>query len=337
MNIRKAKLEELEIIEGIYARARSYMKETGNPNQWQDKYPLTEWVVRDIENGDLYVCEEDGELLGVFYFSVEPDPDYVVIEDGAWRNEAAHGIIHRVASSGTRKGVFPFILNYCKGIIGNIRMDTHAENKVMQHVLEKQGFVHCGTVYVRGDSPRMAYHFIENNHKEKGDKKVKKTLIVVDMQKDFVDGALGSKEAVAIVENVKAKVAAYRANGDEVIFTRDTHQADYLSTNEGKYLPVEHCIQGSDGWQIIPELEVEDALVIDKPTFGYLGWKEFAFEEVELIGLCTDICVVSNALIIKAQFPEIKVSVDSACCAGVTPESHQAALATMKMCQVEIV
>ena len=161
MDIRKARPEELEKIEAIYARARSYMKETGNPNQWQDKYPLTEWVVRDIENGDLYVCEEDGELLGVFYFSMEPDPDYVVIENGAWRNEAAHGIIHRVASSGTRKGVFPFILNHCKEIIGNIRMDTHAENKVMQHVLEKQGFVHCGTVYVRGDSPRMAYHFIK--------------------------------------------------------------------------------------------------------------------------------------------------------------------------------
>ena len=119
------------------------------------------WVVRDIENGDLYVCEEEGELLGVFYFSLEADPDYVVIENGAWRNDAPHGIIHRVASSGTRKGVFPFILDYCKGIVGNIRMDTHAENKVMQHVLEKQGFVHCGTVYVRGDSPRMAYHYVE--------------------------------------------------------------------------------------------------------------------------------------------------------------------------------
>lgn len=165
---------------------------------------------------------------------------------------------------------------------------------------------------------------------------MKKTLIVVDMQKDFVDGALGSKEAVAIVENVKAKIAEYRKNGDEVIFTRDTHQADYMSTNEGKYLPVEHCIEGTEGWEIIPELDVEDALVINKPTFGYLNWKDYELEEVELIGLCTDICVVSNALIIKAQFPEIKVSVDASCCAGVTPESHGAALTTMKMCQVEV-
>lgn len=165
---------------------------------------------------------------------------------------------------------------------------------------------------------------------------MKKTLIVVDMQKDFVDGALGSKEAVAIVENVKAKIAAYRAKGDEVIFTRDTHQADYMGTNEGKYLPVEHCIEGSEGWQIIPQLDVQDALVINKPTFGYLNWKDYDLQEVELIGLCTDICVVSNALIIKAQFPEIKVSVDAGCCAGVTPESHQAALTTMKMCQVEV-
>lgn len=166
---------------------------------------------------------------------------------------------------------------------------------------------------------------------------MKKTLIVVDMQKDFVDGALGSKEAVAIVENVKAKIAEYRKNGDEVIFTRDTHQADYMSTNEGKYLPVEHCIEGTEGWKIIPELEVMDAVVINKPTFGYLNWKDYPLEEVELIGLCTDICVVSNALIIKAQFPEIKVSVDASCCAGVTPESHAAALTTMKMCQVEVV
>ncbi len=166
---------------------------------------------------------------------------------------------------------------------------------------------------------------------------MKKTLIVVDMQKDFVDGALGSKEAVAIVDNVKAKIAEYRKNGDEVIFTRDTHQKDYMSTNEGKYLPVEHCIEGTEGWEIIPELEVADAVVINKPTFGYLNWKDYNFEEVELIGLCTDICVVSNALIIKAQFPEIKVSVDASCCAGVTPESHNAALTTMKMCQVEVI
>ena len=165
---------------------------------------------------------------------------------------------------------------------------------------------------------------------------MKKTLIVVDMQKDFVDGALGSKEAVAIVENVKAKIGEYRKNGDEVIFTRDTHQADYMSTNEGKYLPVEHCIEGTEGWEIIPELDVQGAKVINKPTFGYLNWKDYDFEEVELIGLCTDICVVSNALIIKAQFPEIKVSVDASCCAGVTPESHEAALTTMKMCQVEV-
>uniref|UniRef100_UPI004055D755 cysteine hydrolase family protein n=1 Tax=Acetatifactor sp. TaxID=1872090 RepID=UPI004055D755 len=166
---------------------------------------------------------------------------------------------------------------------------------------------------------------------------MKKTLIVVDMQKDFVDGALGTKEAVAIVENVKKKIAKYQANGDEIIFTRDTHQADYLSTNEGKHLPVEHCIEGTDGWQIYEGLEVEGAVYVNKPTFGYLNWKEYNLEEVELIGLCTDICVVSNALIIKAMYPEIKVSVDASCCAGVTPESHEAALTTMRMCQVEVI
>ena len=165
---------------------------------------------------------------------------------------------------------------------------------------------------------------------------MKKTLIVVDMQKDFIDGALGTKEAVSIVENVKNKITEYRKNGDEIIFTRDTHQADYLNTNEGKHLPVVHCVEGPDGWQIPEELQVQDAVYINKPTFGYLNWKDYDLEEVELIGLCTDICVVSNALLIKAQYPEITVKVDASCCAGVTPESHEAALLTMKMCQVEV-
>lgn len=166
---------------------------------------------------------------------------------------------------------------------------------------------------------------------------MKKTLIVVDMQNDFIDGALGSAEAVAIVDNVRKKIEEYRAKGDEIIFTRDTHQQDYLNTNEGRYLPVEHCIEGTKGWEIREGLAAEGAVIINKANFGYPDWKQFDFEEVELVGLCTDICVVSNALIIKAQFPEIKVSVDAACCAGVTVESHKAALLTMKMCQVEIV
>lgn len=165
---------------------------------------------------------------------------------------------------------------------------------------------------------------------------MKKTLIVVDMQNDFINGVLGTKEAEAIVPNVKKKIEEYQANGDEIIFTRDTHQTDYMNTNEGKYLPVEHCIEGTDGWQIADGLEVTDAIIINKPTFGYLDWSKYQFEEIELIGLCTDICVVSNALILKAMFPEIKVSVDASCCAGVTPDSHNAALTTMKMCQVEV-
>jgi len=166
---------------------------------------------------------------------------------------------------------------------------------------------------------------------------MKKTLIVVDMQKDFIDGSLGTKEAVAIVDNVKKKIKEYQENGDEIIFTRDTHQIDYLNTNEGKHLPVEHCIEGTEGWKIEAELEVPGAIYIDKPTFGYLKWNEYNLEEVELVGLCTDICVVSNALIIKALYPEIKVTVDSSCCAGVTPASHAAALMTMKMCQIEVI
>lgn len=165
---------------------------------------------------------------------------------------------------------------------------------------------------------------------------MKKTLIVVDMQNDFIHGALGTEEAAAIVENVKKKIAKYQEAGEEIIFTRDTHQNNYLDTNEGKYLPVPHCIEGTKGWQIPDDIAVEGAVYLNKPSFGYLDWKQYHLEEVELVGLCTDICVVSNALIIKALYPEIKVSVDASCCAGVTPESHQAALTTMKMCQVEV-
>lgn len=166
---------------------------------------------------------------------------------------------------------------------------------------------------------------------------MKKTLIVIDMQNDFIDMALGTKEAVAIVPNVKAKIAEYLKNGDEIIFTRDTHSDNYLETPEGKKLPVPHCIQGTKGWEIADGLYAEGAKIIDKPTFGYRDWQNENLEDVEIIGLCTDICVVSNALIIKANFPEANVKVDSSCCAGVTPESHAAALLTMKMCQIEVV
>lgn len=164
-----------------------------------------------------------------------------------------------------------------------------------------------------------------------------KTLIVVDMQNDFIDGALGTKEAVAIVENVKKKIQTAKEEGAEIIFTRDTHGADYLNTSEGKNLPVEHCIQGTKGWEIAEGLEVDGCTYIDKPTFGWIHWGERTFEEIELVGLCTDICVVSNALILKAQFPEVPVTVDATCCAGVTPATHKAALETMKMCQIRVI
>lgn len=165
---------------------------------------------------------------------------------------------------------------------------------------------------------------------------MKRTLIVVDMQNDFIDGSLGTKEAQKIVAKVKNKIDEYRERGDEIIFTRDTHQKDYLETSEGKKLPVEHCIMGTQGWEIPKELDIPECLHIDKPTFGWKHWNEYEFEAIELVGLCTDICVVSNALMLKAFFPDVVISVDASCCAGVTQESHQAALMTMKMCQIEV-
>ena len=166
---------------------------------------------------------------------------------------------------------------------------------------------------------------------------MKKTLIVVDMQNDFIDMALGTPEAVAIVPRVKAKIAACRAAGYEILYTRDTHGPEYLATPEGKKLPVEHCIRGTKGWEIADGLYVPGCKIIDKPNFGWPHWEQEALEDVELIGLCTDICVVSNALILKAAFPNAAIRVDAACCAGVTPESHEAALTTMQMCQIDVV
>ena len=166
---------------------------------------------------------------------------------------------------------------------------------------------------------------------------MKKTLIVVDMQNDFIDMALGTPEAVAIVPKVREKIQSYVQNGDAVIFTRDTHGEDYLQTPEGKRLPVKHCIRGTKGWEIADGLYVDGCKIIDKPNFGWPHWDAENLQDVEIIGLCTDICVVSNALIIKAMHPDAKVQVDSACCAGVTPQSHEAALLTMKMCQIDVI
>ena len=168
-----------------------------------------------------------------------------------------------------------------------------------------------------------------------------KVLVVVDMQNDFVAGSLGTKEAREIVPSVKKKIEKYFNNCEEIIFTRDTHYSNYLDTQEGKNLPVEHCIHGTMGWKVLEGLETPNCHYVDKNTFGWDQWKEtlgrFNFDEVELIGVCTDICVVSNALLIKALFPETKITVDASCCAGVTPEKPKVALEVMKSCQINVI
>lgn len=167
-------------------------------------------------------------------------------------------------------------------------------------------------------------------------------LIVVDMQNDFITGALGTAEAVKIVPRVLELVRDFKG---KVLFTRDTHGKDYLETQEGRKLPVPHCIEGTDGWQICPELAPFcGGMPIDKRTFGSseLGRlledldRENSVKSVTLIGLCTDICVISNALLAKAFLPEAEIIVDASACAGVMPESHKTALAAMKMCQVQV-
>lgn len=167
---------------------------------------------------------------------------------------------------------------------------------------------------------------------------MKKALIVIDMQNDFITGSLGTKEAEAIVEKVAAKCKKERENGTELIFTQDTHGANYLDTQEGKKLPVKHCIEHTEGWEICGALLPYAELCLEKPTFGSTALPQLCaeYDELELVGLCTDICVISNALLLKAFYPERKISVDAGCCAGVTPESHKNALKAMKMCQIDI-
>ena len=172
---------------------------------------------------------------------------------------------------------------------------------------------------------------------------MKKILIVVDMQNDFIDGALGTKEAVAIVPKVEEKIRNFDG---EVFFTRDTHETYYLETQEGKNLPVKHCIRDTEGWQIRKELDaLRKTEPIDKETFGSTDLvgelvtlnEDQGIGSITLVGLCTDICVISNALLIKAYLPEVPISVDAACCAGVTPERHENALKAMEMCQIKII
>ena len=171
---------------------------------------------------------------------------------------------------------------------------------------------------------------------------MKQILIIVDMQNDFIDGALGTKEAVAIVPKVEDKIRNFDG---EVFFTRDTHETWYLETQEGKNLPVPHCIRGTEGWQIRKELDaLRKTEPLDKETFGStdLAADLLALHEDEeigsitLVGLCTDICVISNALLLKATRPEVPIYVDAACCAGVTPESHENALKAMEACQIKV-
>ncbi len=171
---------------------------------------------------------------------------------------------------------------------------------------------------------------------------MKDYLIVVDMQKDFVDGALGTKEAVAIVPAVLAKVKKAAEEGQHIIFTRDTHEETYLETQEGHNLPVTHCVRGSEGWEIIPQLRPYANEIFDKPTFGSRKLGEYLADKsdvgsITVIGLCTDICVISNALLIKAFLPETPIIVDASCCAGVTPASHENALRAMESCQIKVV
>ena len=195
------------------------------------------------------------------------------------------------------------------------------------------------TAYVSRDFIALSEKMCRKNEREGN---MQKVLVVVDMQNDFIDGALGTKEAVAIVPGVKEKIENFDG---VVLFTRDTHETYYLDTQEGKKLPVPHCIRDTEGWQIRSELDaLRKTEPIDKETFGSTTLagelqmldEDQGIESITFVGLCTDICVISNALLTKASLPEVPIIVDAKCCAGVTPESHENALKAMEACQIQI-
>lgn len=160
MNIRTAAPEDLDAIMRIYEYARAFMEQTGNPTQWGDGYPKRELLREDIEKRQCYVCADGEEIYAVFILILGDDPTYAVIEDGAWKNEKPYGTIHRLAGDGRIKGITGLCVDFCKGQIKNLRADTHRDNKIMQHLLEKNGFEPCGTIYVEDGSPRIAYQFV---------------------------------------------------------------------------------------------------------------------------------------------------------------------------------
>lgn len=168
---------------------------------------------------------------------------------------------------------------------------------------------------------------------------MKTVLIVIDMQNDFITGSLGTKDAQAIVPNVKKKIEEYKARGDDIIFTRDTHYEDYLKTNEGKRLPIEHCIKDSFGWEITEELDAEGCPCIDKETFGFNHWDELGddVESIELVGLVLNICVISNAIILKSFFPNTPITVDLSCTAATSDQDFDAAVRVLNSCHINTI
>lgn len=158
LKIRKARLNEIDQLMNIYDYARQYMQQTGNSNQWINGYPSRELIISNIQEGNLYVCIDDvGKEIGVFYFKIDEDPTYAYIEDGKWLNNKPYGVVHRLAGNGKYKGIAVFCFDWCFKQWPNIRVDTHEDNKVMQHILEKEGFIRCGIIYIANGTPRIAY------------------------------------------------------------------------------------------------------------------------------------------------------------------------------------
>lgn len=170
MEIRRTRQAELDVIMEIYAHARAFMAEHGNPNQWKQINPTRARIAQDIAEGKSYVCVLDGRIEGVFYFAVEEDPSYLVIYEGNWQNKGPYGVVHRIASAGSVKGIGSFCMNWAYERIPNIRIDTHRDNVVMQNMLKKNGFSYCGIIHLENGEERLAFQRCENSLPLEGEK-----------------------------------------------------------------------------------------------------------------------------------------------------------------------
>lgn len=349
VEIRAARPGDLPQIWALVRRAVLHMNQLGNP-QWGADYPTRALYAGDIRRGELYAaCAPGGAILGVACINQSTAPEYDAVP-WAWIGPA--GCVHRAAvdPAAQRQGVASALLDFAETWarregLRALHADTYSLNHAMQALFVKRGYAKRGAVSLRGRP--LPYPCFEKllpaGTFGKAGENMKKLLVIVDYQKDFVDGALGFPGAEALDEGIARRAQAYRDNGDDVVFTLDTHQSDYSQTQEGRKLPPLHCLQGSEGWALYGQVGAQagpEELRFEKPAFPSLALAEWLkgrdYGQVELCGLVSHICVLTNAVMVKAALPEAEILVDAALTASYDPVLHEKALDVLEGIQVTV-